>query len=128
MKNNKEIIYQKIMSIARTSGCHQMPERSFFIKGKQFPICARCTGVLIGNLIAYIMFFIYQLPPNLCVIGCAIMFTDWFVQYIGIRESTNVRRLITGIIGGYSLATLYCLLIKNTIEMILFTLQIGGIK
>lgn len=25
-------------------GCHRRPERSFFYKGRQFPICARCTG------------------------------------------------------------------------------------
>ncbi|MBQ3473297.1 MAG: DUF2085 domain-containing protein, partial [Methanobrevibacter sp.] len=24
--------------------CHRMHERSFFIKGHQFPVCARCTG------------------------------------------------------------------------------------
>ena len=29
---------------------YRMPERSFFYKGKQFPICARCTGILVGYL------------------------------------------------------------------------------
>lgn len=118
MKNNNDTIYQKLMFIGKASGCHQIPERSFFIKGKQFPICARCTGVLVGNIMAYIGFFLYVAKPEYYVLGCAVMFVDWYIQYVRIRQSTNIRRLITGIIGGYSLATLYCLLIKNALEMI----------
>jgi uncharacterized membrane protein len=25
--------------------CHQLPDRSFFWGGQQFPVCARCTGL-----------------------------------------------------------------------------------
>jgi uncharacterized membrane protein len=25
--------------------CHQLPERSFFLGDRQFPVCARCTGL-----------------------------------------------------------------------------------
>src|SRR5207248_3168461 len=28
--------------------CHQIPERSFFIDGHPFAICARCTGIYFG--------------------------------------------------------------------------------
>jgi len=30
----------------RYCGCHQMPERSFSVKGYQFPLCARCTPIM----------------------------------------------------------------------------------
>ena len=30
--------------------CHRKPGRSFFWRGKQFPVCARCTGIHIGYL------------------------------------------------------------------------------
>ena len=53
----KLLTYAQLMRLGRSSGCHQMPERSFFIRGKQFPVCARCTGVMIGNIAAYVMFF-----------------------------------------------------------------------
>ena len=33
-------------------GCHQMPERSFFFKGYQFPVCARCTGMIVGYFLS----------------------------------------------------------------------------
>jgi len=28
--------------------CHQRPERSFFLWGAQFPVCARCAGIYFG--------------------------------------------------------------------------------
>ena len=105
--------YQKLTVFCRSTGCHQIHERSFSIKGTPFPICARCTGVLAGNIIAYSMFFFYSMPLEFCIFGCFIMFADWYLQYLGIRKSTNIRRLITGIIGGYSLTTAFLIIIKK---------------
>lgn len=31
--------------------CHQIPERSFFWAGQQFPVCARCTGLYLSGAI-----------------------------------------------------------------------------
>jgi uncharacterized membrane protein len=95
-----------------------MPERSFCVRGKRFPVCARCTGAFIGNISAFALFFIYTLPLPLCLIGCGVIFVDWLIQHLGIRESTNTRRLITGIIGGYAVTTIYCSAIKYAVLMI----------
>jgi uncharacterized membrane protein len=32
--------------------CHQRPERSFFVDGYQFPVCARCTGLYLSGALA----------------------------------------------------------------------------
>lgn len=90
----------KLMKMGAALQCHQMPERSFFWKGYQFPICARCLGMLIGYLLGVIIFIFYELPIIVVVLFCLTIFTDWFLQYLGVLESTNWRRLITGILGG----------------------------
>lgn len=29
--------------------CHQLPDRSFFLDGRQLPVCARCTGLYLSG-------------------------------------------------------------------------------
>ena len=29
--------------------CHQLPDRSFFVDGRQLPVCARCTGLYLSG-------------------------------------------------------------------------------
>lgn len=93
-----------------------MPERSFFIKDMQFPVCARCTGVFIGWLFAVVGIFFYRPGFITICVFCALMFIDWFLQYKNILRSNNIRRLITGILGGYALTSLYIILILKLIE------------
>lgn len=98
-------IWIRIMKIGATTGCHQRADRSFFWKGYQFPICARCTGVLIGYILALtaINFFLPYFFIGL--IFCGIMFVDWLIQFVKIKESNNIRRFITGILGGFGVIT-----------------------
>ena len=97
----------KLMEIGDRLGCHQMPERSFFIKGYQFPVCARCTGVIISSVLAVLLFFKKKLPISLCIALSSVMLIDWGIQYLEIKESTNIRRLVTGLIGGFGYTTLH---------------------
>lgn len=96
----------RLMGYGKRLGCHQMPERSFFIRGYQFPVCARCTGVLISSIIACFIFVFYRIDFKICIALSGIMFLDWLIQHIGIRESTNPRRFVTGLIGGLGFMTL----------------------
>jgi len=102
-------MWVKLMKAGSLYGCHQLASRSFFIFNRQLPLCARCSGVIIGSLFAYALFLFWTPPLLLCLVGLAVMFTDWLIQRLDIKESTNIRRFITGVIGGYSLATLFCM-------------------
>jgi len=31
--------------------CHQLPDRSFFLDGRQLPVCARCTGLYLSGAV-----------------------------------------------------------------------------
>jgi uncharacterized membrane protein len=104
----------KLMEFAdRRWGCHQMPERSFFFAGYQFPICARCTGVLVGYILSIFLFS--HITFLLCIGISSIMLLDWGIQYLAIVQSTNIRRLITGICGGVGCM---CFAIKSIVLIV----------
>ncbi len=96
-------LWVKLMRAGAKSGCHQMPERSFFFRQYQFPVCARCCGVLIGEIIAVLYFLKKRKVFSFIAsyVCASIMFLDWFAQFTGKLKSTNTRRLITGILGGF---------------------------
>lgn len=105
-----------IYEIGDYSGCHQMPERSFFYKGRQFPVCARCTGVFIGQLAAVVCNIFTDISVKISVLFLGIMGVDWSIQEAGIKESTNTRRFLTGILGGFGLYNFYCVVIKRLVR------------
>lgn len=114
MSKLRQSFLETIRIMGNHSGCHQMPERSFFYKGKQFPVCARCTGVTIGEFFALLLFCCkkaIRIPSALACLG--IMGIDWGIQEAGIQESTNMRRLITGFFGGLGVVSLYIIILKK---------------
>lgn len=105
--------WRKCMKLGGCTGCHQMPERSFFIKDYQFPVCARCTGVIFGYLIAVPMFLFLGSRVLFSLLGCFVMLADWSLQALKRKTSTNPRRFLTGILGGYGIMTLQLSLMKK---------------
>ena len=93
-------IWIKLMNIGSRLGCHQMPERSFFYKGYQFPVCARCTGLIIGYLLGVLIYFLNVLNWKIAIILCIPLVLDGGSQYLNWRISNQVLRLITGILCG----------------------------
>lgn len=117
-----------ISEVLESSGCHRLPERSFFYRGKQFPVCARCTGVMIGQtltfFIALVFFYLYQMNINFyLLIGMMFPFAlpmllDWSIQeYLSVM-SNNYRRLVTGFFAGVSLGFLYWIGVFRILEWV----------
>ena len=93
--------------------CHQLPERSLFIGGYQLPVCARDTGTMLGFGVVLIYYLLARrwkrakLPdvPVLAVagIGFALFAFDGLSSYMGLRDTSNVIRVISGLGFGLSL-------------------------
>ena len=82
-------------------GCHQIPERSFFIGTYQFPLCARCTGIMAGHVLGIIAAFFWKVPAKI-IVGTIPLAVDGTVQKLTDYESNNRRRFITGVLYGFS--------------------------
>ena len=87
--------------------CHQIPERSFFIFGHQFAVCARCTGLYAGFTVATVLYPMVrslrqtEAPPRKWLfIAAAPLAIDFAVGYFGIWENTHSSRFATGALLG----------------------------
>ena len=90
--------------------CHQIPERSFFVAGHQFAVCARCTGLYAGIMVATVC---YPLIRSLgrtdtpqrrgLFVAAAPLAIDFGLTFFGLWENTHLSRFSTGaLLGGAS--------------------------
>ncbi len=99
--------------------CHRRADRSFFYKGKQFPICARCTGELVGMILGIILaIFAVEISFKLVLILLVPMLIDGGIQYIFKIESNNIRRLISGILFGVGFIYFFIHFHRFHVEMV----------
>lgn len=88
--------------------CHRIPGRSFYFPWGTGGQCARCTGFWAGGFVSAVMLFVKRVPGTiLCGFLLLMpMLVDGSLQYIGLYESSNVPRVITGALAGAGLAML----------------------
>ena len=98
-------------------GCHQRPERSFFVKGYQMPVCARCEGELIGILAALIAVWFLRPSYWLMAVMMVPLAADGLIQGLTKYESTNLRRLITGILFGFGITMIVIMFLISVFKM-----------
>lgn len=105
-----------MLIFGRIFRCHQLSDRSFHICGFQLPLCARCTGIFFGLILIGPLLCVF-LPVNMYISFylASFMFFDGYTQYLGIRKSNNILRLVTGIGFGYSVVSLITHIIQMAI-------------
>jgi uncharacterized membrane protein len=93
--------------------CHQLPERSYFIAGHPFAVCARCTGIYAGFAAAAVLYPIarslrhIEAPPRKWLfIAAAPLAIDFAIEFSGVWHNTHSSRLVTGALLG-SVALFY---------------------
>jgi uncharacterized membrane protein len=97
--------------------CHRLPERSIHIKGKPFPICARCMAILLGYGFIIPLFFLpFRWPLYVGVLLNIPMVVDGYTQRKGWRKSNNALRISTGLLSGFGMSMLVVSLSKILIE------------
>jgi uncharacterized membrane protein len=100
--------------------CHRIPERSFVLGDRHFPLCARCTGTFLGAVLGLVAMLLLRrhrasrLPPA-AVLGLLVLFVglwgfDGLNSYMTLfpggphlYEPRNSLRLATGILNGLAL-------------------------
>ena len=108
LTDKKTRVWMALMSFGDKMGCHQMPDRSFLYKGYQFPVCARCTGVIIGEFISIITILCaLKISWIYAFLLTVPLVVDGGLQYIKVLKSNNIRRIITGILAGFGLTYIY---------------------
>jgi uncharacterized membrane protein len=87
--------------------CHQLPERSFFLAGYPFAVCARCTGIYAGFAAAFLSYPLIrslrqtETPARKWLfIAAAPLAIDWSIEFFGISSNTHTSRFITGALLG----------------------------
>ena len=88
------------MCLGRLSGCHQMPERSFFIGNYQMPLCARCTGIFVGQVVLLLAYSWMEISYAYLLLVLP-MVLDGGTQFFGWRMSNQPLRLTTGLLAGF---------------------------
>jgi uncharacterized membrane protein len=95
--------------------CHQLPARSLAAGGYQLPVCARDTGIYLGFVAAVAVAALLDrgrhrtgMPPawllGLGFVAVAFLGWDGVTSYLGMRPTTNLLRLATGVGTGFAIA------------------------
>jgi len=126
--------------------CHQKYERSWEINDNQMPICTRDVGILFGIVLGCFIFrnrgynrwtirdtFLTIFPDSklsiiykndlrmmamflLLILSIIPIGIDGFLQLLTNYESTNFKRVTTGMIAGFSLGWLICSMLASKPE------------
>jgi len=85
--------------------CHTKATRSFNLNQNQLPFCARCTAIWIGLTFGTLFLVFFRIKNQFLffiglITSISLLGVDGVGQLLGLWESTNVIRLITGILVG----------------------------
>jgi len=93
--------------------------------GKDYYLCSRCTGKYFGVLAVFVSFLLgLHIPVWLHLLIMALFplpsTIDWMTQSIGMRESKNWIRILTGHMLGIAWGLLFLSLIRGMLYLFLY--------
>jgi uncharacterized membrane protein len=78
--------------------CHQRPERSFVLDGRQMPVCARCTGLYAGAALAvpFALIAAASIASNrarrIVLVASLPTAITWSLEFAGVAHFSNALR------------------------------------
>ena len=102
--------------------CHQKSERSFILNGNQMAFCSRCTAIWLGFSIGLFIMIFYKIKLDdkiliLIILSLFPIGIEGGGQLIGLWESTNISRTITGLIVGIAIGIAIAIIIDEVSEL-----------
>ena len=105
--DNKEVIEEmnflaKFIYYVGDLNCHQLSQRSYSYNDNQMSFCARDTGIFLGLVLGFMYASRKKIVLTLPLVIAALLpiGLDGTIQLLTDYESTNPKRLITGLIAG----------------------------
>ena len=112
--------------------CHRITERSFVINGRQFPLCARCTGMYLGVALTFLILWLagrarYTGLPSLPILLTLLSFmalmgidglnsySHFFPNAPHLYEPRNWLRLLTGMGTGLAMGAIILPTLSQTL-------------
>lgn len=88
--------------------CNQIPERSFYVDGHPFAVCARCTGIYFGFAAGVLIYPLVRslkntYPPlarKWLLFAAVPLLLDFGLDYLGVLRNTLFTRSVTGALMG----------------------------
>lgn len=104
-------IHKLTRNLGKIPMCNKKADRAPYICGRCFLLCWRCTMVMFFSIISTIILYnidlsvalsgVFRLAGSVLVLP---MIFDGSIQYFTKRDSTNIRRAITGGLFGIGIA------------------------
>lgn len=85
--------------------CHTKSTRSFYLNQNQIPFCARCTAIWIGLTFGTLFLVFFRIKNQFLffiglITSISLLGVDGVGQLLDLWESTNLIRLMTGLLVG----------------------------
>lgn len=101
-------LLQQILDFLGRAICHQLKERTLYVSGQALSVCARDTGIYIGIFSTLSYLFLRKrkvtIPSKkisfLLLLFLVPLIMDGLGSYLHFFQSSNIRRLITGVLFG----------------------------
>jgi uncharacterized membrane protein len=115
--NSRMLILYPLLKQFYSSVCHQIGYKTIQLNGINFLVCARCSGIYFGGLIASIIFLFSSksrsLKINYLFIAAIPMLVDVILYSTGVYEYSKIIALSSGLLFGFVSISILFIIIEN---------------